>query len=101
MRYGRRNVAGSSTRCPLAAVGQTEATYVRLIDVVGDGTNLDSAGNPIYDPHPNSNGFNASGVAILAVPEPSTATLLAMAGLGVGCFVRRPASRRVRSPTEI
>lgn len=44
--------------------------FVRLIDVVGDGTDLDSLGRPIYDPYPTfgSAGFDLDGVAVLAPP---------------------------------
>lgn len=42
-------------------------THIRVIDVVGDGTALDSQGDPIYDPFPtvNSAGFDLDGVAVL------------------------------------
>lgn len=41
--------------------------YVRLVDIVGDGTYFDSYGNPIYDPYPTegSAGFDLDAVAIL------------------------------------
>ena len=61
----------------LKDVGLASASFVRLVDVVGDGTNRDTAGNPIYDPYPNDNGFNVGGVGVLsAVPEPASAILL-------------------------
>ena len=44
--------------------------FIRLVDVVGDGTDLDSLGNPIYDPYPTfgSAGFDLDGVAVLSPP---------------------------------
>lgn len=41
--------------------------YVRIIDIIGDGRNLDSHGNPIYDPYPTfgSAGFDLDGIAVL------------------------------------
>ncbi|MEJ5358314.1 MAG: choice-of-anchor U domain-containing protein [Desulfobacterales bacterium] len=41
-------------------------THVRLIDLVGDGSASDSAGNPIYDPHPTSQsaGFDLDAVGV-------------------------------------
>lgn len=43
-------------------------THVRLIDLIGDGSAVDSAGNPVYDPHPTEDtaGFDLDGVAVLA-----------------------------------
>ena len=43
-------------------------THVRIVDVKGDGSNLDSYGNPIYDPTPTwgSGGFDLDAVAVLA-----------------------------------
>jgi hypothetical protein len=45
--------------------------FVRLVDVVGDGTHLDSLGNPIFDPYPTfgSAGFDLDGLAVLS-PTP-------------------------------
>ena len=42
-------------------------THVRIVDVVGDGSDLDSFGRPIYDPTPTtgSGGFDLTGVAAL------------------------------------
>lgn len=42
-------------------------THVRIVDVLGDGTNLDSYGNPIYDPTPTwgSGGFDLDAVGVL------------------------------------
>jgi hypothetical protein len=78
----------------LTAAGLSEANYVRLVDIVGDGSNLDSAGNPIYDPYPNSNGFNVSGVGVInTVPEPGTLSL-AIAAMAVGLLL---SARRTRS----
>lgn len=41
-------------------------THVRLVDIVGDGSASDSAGNPIYDPHPTSQsaGFDLDAVGV-------------------------------------
>ena len=41
--------------------------YVRIIDVVGDGSARDSFGRPIYDPFPTvgTAGFDLDGVAVL------------------------------------
>ena len=81
--------------------------YVRLIDVVGDGSTFDSfpaaygGPHPIYDPYPTtgSSGFDldavgvihyaaAGGAAIPAVPEPSQWAMYC-AALGLIGFVAR------------
>lgn len=48
-------------------VDLTSIRYVRLIDVIGDGSQSDPAGNPIYDPYPTTGtaGFDLDGVAFL------------------------------------
>jgi hypothetical protein len=65
--------------------------YVRIVDVLGDGSELDDDGNPIYDPYPTSGsaGFDLNGVGVIhAVPEP--AACAAVAGLAVlGLALRR------------
>ncbi len=46
--------------------------YVKIIDVVGDGSTFDSQGNPVYDPYPTSfaaGGFDLDAVAVLNIPE--------------------------------
>ena len=86
-------VVGYGTPFSLSEVGLQWASYVRLIDVVGNGTNLDSAGNPIYDPYPNSNGFNAAGVGVISdaamVPEPRSMTLMLIGAVLVAIAVNR------------
>ena len=87
-------VVGYGTPFSLSEVGLQWASYVRLIDVVGNGTDLDSAGNPIYDPYPNSNGFNAGGVGVISdaamVPEPRSMTLMLIGAVLVAIAVNRP-----------
>ena len=54
--------------------------YVRVIDVIGNGSTFDAFGRPIYDPYPTafaSGGFDLAGMGVLhIVPEPSTVLLL-------------------------
>lgn len=66
--------------------------YVRIVDIVGNGTAFDSAGRPIYDPFPTygTGGFDLDAVGVInfaafpavtpAVPEPS---VLATFGVGL------------------
>ncbi len=58
--------AGFGTPFDLDDVGLEYAQYVRVIDVIGDGRDKDSYGNPIYDPHPTlgSAGFDLDAVAV-------------------------------------
>ena len=44
-----------------------DVRYVRLVDIVGDGNDTDSYGNPIYDPHPTwgSAGFDLEAIGVL------------------------------------
>ena len=50
--------------------------YVRIVDIIGDGSATDSLGSPIYDPYPtvDSAGFDLDAVAVLnqgtPYPEP-------------------------------
>lgn len=61
--------------------------FVRLIDIAGDGRTTDSNGNPIFDafsPNNATGGFDLDAVGVLnAVPEPTTAALLSLAGLSL------------------
>jgi hypothetical protein len=49
------------------AVDLSAITHVRIVDVVGDGSDLDSSGRPIYDPFPTtgSGGFDLNAVGVL------------------------------------
>jgi hypothetical protein len=50
-------------------------THVRLIDIIGDGSYLDSRGNPIYDPYPtfDSAGFDLDAIGVSnGAPYPDT-----------------------------
>jgi hypothetical protein len=80
---------------PLVTSGTLElgaVFYVRLIDVIGDGTTFDKDGEPVYDPHPTpfpTGGFDLDGIGVLnePVPEPGQLALLVsgialLAGLG-------------------
>lgn len=58
---------GYGTPFDLSAVGLSRASYVRIVDIVGDGSALDSSGNVIYDPHrtTGSAGFDLEAVGVL------------------------------------
>lgn len=63
-----------------------EINYIRLVDIPGNGSYLDSLGNPIYDAWYTfgSGGFDLDAVgAINVVPEPTTVGLLILGGLGL------------------
>lgn len=72
--------------------------YVRIVDIVANGTALDSLGRPIYDPHPTvgSGGFDLDAVGVIhaaPVPEPST-ILLMLGGLAALVLLGRKRLRR-------
>lgn len=48
-------------------VDLSKIRYVRIVDIVGDGSSLDSFGRPIFDPYPTvgSAGFDLDGIAVL------------------------------------
>ncbi len=77
---------------PLIGEGKLDLTrvaWVRLVDVIGNGSTSDAAGRPVYDPYPTayaSGGFDANAVG---VPEPARAPTLAVGVLWVGALSRR------------
>jgi hypothetical protein len=77
---------------PLVIAGQVDlddVAYVRLVDVVGDGSTTDASGRPIYDPYPTafeSGGFDVNAVG---VPEPGATLLLAAGASCVWILARR------------
>jgi hypothetical protein len=44
-------------------------THIKIVDVIGDGNELDSLGNPVYDPYPTtgSAGFDLDAVGVMNV----------------------------------
>jgi hypothetical protein len=70
-----------------------DVRYVRLVDVIGNGSTTDVWGNPVYDPYPTlfyTGGFDLDGIGVLhPVPEPGELALLAC-GLGALLALRRP-----------
>ncbi len=72
--------------------------YVRIVDIVGDGSAKDSLNRSIYDPHPTSisGGFDLDAVGVIhaaPVPEPSTVVLM-LAGLAMFGLIARRRTRR-------
>ncbi len=68
--------------------------YVRIVDVIGNGTTFDANGQPVYDPHPTafpSGGFDLDAVGVLHAPEPGAQAML---GSGVACLAALARRRR-------
>lgn len=83
---------GRGTGFDLAVLGLSSVRYVRLVDVIGNGSTLDVLGRPVYDPYSTpfaSGGFDADAVG---APEPD-----ALAGLAVGALATYALARRRRS----
>ncbi len=77
--------AGYGTPFDLDDVGLSMARYVRIVDIIGDGSALDSENNPIYDPYPQFEGgvgFEVDAIGVMnVIPEPASVALLATGGL--------------------
>lgn len=82
----------------IAGLDINAVKYVRIIDIVGDGSARDSNNNVIYDPHKTvgSGGFDLDAVGVIhfaaattAVPEPQALALFGFGGLMVAGAVRR------------
>ena len=84
-------------------VDLSEINYLKIVDIPGDGSFLDSLGNPIYDAWstsgPGPAGFDLDAVGVInQVPEPSTLVLLAIFSTTCAAFaIRRRRSRSVAS----
>ena len=80
---------------PLVISGDVDLNailYVRIEDVVGNGSRSDFMGNPIYDPFPTpfiTGGFDIDAVGAINVPEPGTETGLIAGALGLAWLSRR------------
>ena len=97
--FDLNDLAGVSSLLDVNQVG-----YVRIVDIVGDGTYLDSFGNPIYDLHPTvgSGGFDLQAVGVVhAVPEPASLLLvLSCLATLLAAKRRRPILRPGLSPAS-
>lgn len=91
-----------STLAGTAGLDVNNVQYVRIVDIKGDGSVLDSGGRPIYDPFPTSasGGFDLEAVGVLnwraavsAVPEPATLPAMLLGVLGLAAVRRRRAAR--------
>lgn len=86
---------------PLVVAGDVDLLdirQVRIVDVVGDGSRLDRAGRPIFDPYATAfaaGGFDLEAVGALYVAEPSVAggLVAGLGALGLGFPVRRSRNR--------
>lgn len=87
------SLAGVSSLLDVNAV-----EYVRIVDIVGDGTCKDTSGDVIYDPYPcsGSAGFDLDAVGVIhTIPEPSSIVLLVIAVLGIAVAYRRGLLKRL------
>jgi hypothetical protein len=91
---------GYGTPFDLDDLGLGTASHIRIIDVVGDGTNLDTSGDVIYDPYPTtgSAGFDLEAIGVsngAAYPsgaytpaaDPGIDGGAGIGGGGGGCFI--------------
>ena len=72
------------------ALSLWDVRYVRLVDVIGNGSTVDGAGNPIYDPYSTryaAGGFDLEAVGVLHVPEPGLFVGLLVGILGLVVLV--------------
>jgi hypothetical protein len=76
------------------AVDLADIRYVRLLDVIGNGSTTDADGRPLYDPYATAfpiGGFDldAVGVRHVVVPEPAATLMLCAGVLGILAMGRR------------
>lgn len=79
--------------------------FIRITDVIGDGSTFDSFDNPVYDPYPTAvgtGGFDLNAVGIINLPEPGSQALMASGVLALVALGRfRPGRDRRRCTPSI
>lgn len=84
---------------PLVLAGSVdlnEIRYVRITDVIGDGSTTVTNGTPLYDPYATpfpSSGFDLDAVGVIHAPEPGLAGLLGAGACGLAALSRRRSPR--------
>ncbi len=87
---------------PLVLSGDVDLSdiqYVRVVDVIGDGSTFDANSNPIYDPYSTPfavGGFDLNGIGVIHVPEPEFALSLGFGFLLLLLLPRGGRRRRAR-----
>lgn len=89
---------------PLAIGGQLDLSdvgFVRIVDVVGDGSTVDDDGEPVYDPYPTAyavGGHDLEAVGVIHAPEADARVMFVAAASLLGVLSRRrtPACRAGR-----
>ncbi len=69
-----------------------DIAFVRLVDVIGNGSTTDSDQNPVHDPYPTpfaSGGFDLDGVGVRNVPEPAGDAMMICGLPGLALLARR------------
>lgn len=69
-----------------------DIAFVRLVDVIGDGSTTDSDENPVHDPYPTPfpiGGFDLDAVGVRNVPEPGSAAMMLCGLPGLALLARR------------
>ena len=61
----------NKTEVTEGAVDLDAITHIKIVDIIGDGSEIDTLGNPIYDPYPTtgSAGFDLDAVGVMNVKE--------------------------------
>jgi hypothetical protein len=92
---------------PTPAVDTTAIRFVRLVDVIGNGSSVDSRGNPVYAPYPTviSGGFDLNGIGVMngqALPLAANSRLELMTdGNSWGLIVELAAEDVARTHVEM
>ena len=89
------DILSDSSLVQTGVVNLNQINFIRLVDIPGNGTFLDSENSSIYDPWqtpiPGSGGFDLEAIGVInaeSVPEPTSIVAIALAGV-LGVSLRR------------